>query len=323
MALSLGLSKLDAICARLKTASGVDGGIVFPNNTESASLEVIERNNNVTPSDIKKLQTSESQSTSRRKSRKATVPRNLSKIQDFYDEDLDTNDKDELTDYKLNNQGSEFPPPDSDADCNDYANQWTTAASDDEEQFFKDASSSEEESDCDGRISPSSNDGKLTICTGESSPLDLSVGSKSSPGDPSKLISNLCIPKTIQNGTTAEFAEKLVSKLSAKSKSTKSAASNKDSTAVLPDYAETTMNELLNMYGLGEGNKSMPPHNAKTLSRHEVTPNLNKIIRSAVPSVQAVTNGHSSVAPDSIYAMYMNSLAKHAAKSPTGEYVVN
>ena len=50
-------------------------------------------------------------STSRRKSRKSTIPRSITQVRDYYDQ-LD--DKDELAEYEINNQNTNFPPDDCD-----------------------------------------------------------------------------------------------------------------------------------------------------------------------------------------------------------------
>ncbi|XP_067659441.1 zinc finger protein castor homolog 1-like isoform X2 [Haliotis asinina] len=285
MALSLKLGKLDAICAKLKSHTP---DAPSSNNNDEAILsepsEVSESNNNnqktldyngsvplkpvapstpiiqpapllaSTPDTAKTYQAAtpkSSKSSGRKKSRKSACPRNLAQYEDVKFSEI--TGKNEMGPYEINNQNTDFPPDQQQAD----------------ELVAQDLSVDSSRATSPGDLDPSSqvdsmaSDKEDSICLEKSEfnsssyassgfPLDLSV---SRTADDASVNGS---PRSADSDRESMFQSTLESPnhaadLSANPLTPDSPVKPMVSAEarVLQDYAKNTMNELLSIYGFG------------------------------------------------------------------------
>ncbi|KAL5014907.1 hypothetical protein ScPMuIL_009177 [Solemya velum] len=240
------MGKLDAICAKLKQVNHVDQDgtelVQENNNNEKLLTNGLEQN-------VYKHKIFENETPSgRRKKRKTATPRNLSQVQEYL-EQFDDKD-DELAEYEINNQHTDFPP-------DDHASRDLRVQVEFNESF---ADVLSEKSPippvCDEKepTSPKPEYNGNCAIPEDSSPLDLSLvrtpedasynqvkedmGNATEEKDSMTLGNDSCID---------EIIKKTSSNTDIPSRPTEPNESGE--TTVLKDYAETTMNELLQMYG--------------------------------------------------------------------------
>lgn len=224
-------------------------------------------------------------SSSRRK-RKSAVPRNINQVRDRIDQIDDIDNKDELAEYTLNNQNTDFPPenesdegesleseivnnkPDLSNDSAvgiengngnsiDVATALAAASAIRETNQHSSASST---SFYNKKHSRKASNPKSSLIT--NAPLDLSMSRSSGsehiidsdvegPEDLSFSAENLS--KTADHIDTAEDLSKPAGNIH---KSAENMVKSPDSSG-LKDYAESTMNELLQMYGFSGNSDGM------------------------------------------------------------------
>ncbi|XP_069118331.1 zinc finger protein castor homolog 1-like [Argopecten irradians] len=221
---------------------------------------------------------------SRRKSRKAT-PRNISQVREIMGQYDCIDDKDELAEYELNNQNTTFPPPENDDEYMDEEENVRTVneSMDMEESLIQSPEtsitsvpSSINDSSSSLNLTTKSSEGRNSRKTRKpqmtpsfNMPLDLSVcrtdadsymDSDSSEfeysmdGDEMSLRSESGrnSPEDLRVATS-------IDKSSTVPKPTPKNSSKQDNLEIsaLKDYAENTMNELLQMYGLSRSADSV------------------------------------------------------------------
>ena len=207
---------------------------------------------------------------SRRKSRKASTPRNIVQIQKTYNNFDHVDEKDELAEYEINNQNTNFPPEDGeeDIDKNSYNSSHNSSRSN---ETVLDSSRTSKELDKSGSLSKTSVD----LQSNSGAPLDLSVSKGDEPSTDNGYLSsdeddmdhNLVIDETDYEKTNNSPNDSSVTR------SAESKRESGDHQAHLKDYAESTMNELISMYGfsgpglLSDASRPMPGPNYEGLLR--------------------------------------------------------
>ena len=214
-------------------------------------------------------------SSSRRKSRKASTPRSIVQIQKTYNNFNHVDEKDELAEYEINNQNTDFPPEEGDEenDKNSYNSSHDSLGGSNENL---ETSKSSRETDRTSEISKSS---EVYSFENGAAPLDLSVGkpeehsfsvgkteeqssnndyfSSDDDEDGNSMDRNLVIDEAGQEKTNNSSTS-----LSSPTDSRKECIDTKANAAHLKDYAESTMNELISMYGFSR------PGLSSDLTRH-------------------------------------------------------
>ena len=202
---------------------------------------------------------------SRRKSRKASTPRSIIQIQKTYNNFDHVDEKDELAEYEINNQNTDFPPEEGDEenDKNSYNSSHDSLGGSNENL---ETSKSSRETDRTSELSKSS---EVYSFENGAAPLDLSVGkteehssnndyfSSEEDEDGNSMDRNLVIDEADQEKTN-----KSTTSLSSPTDSRKECIDTKANAAHLKDYAESTMNELISMYGFSR------PGLSSDLTRH-------------------------------------------------------
>lgn len=189
---------------------------------------------------------------SRRKSRKASTPRNIAQIQKTFDHYNHVDEKDELAEYEINNQNTNFPPEDADEDVekNSFNSSRESVRCDDESLLDSSQTSKELDQSSGDLIIPS-----VKYETNNGAPLDLSISKTDeastkngdlSSDDEDSTRHNLVIDESDYEKTNSSWNE---SSFSQSTESRKDFGDHKAHAAHLKDYAESTMNELISMYG--------------------------------------------------------------------------
>lgn len=234
--------------------------------TSTSSSNSIKASPNITPV-----------GSSRRKSRKASTPRNIVQIQKTYDHYDHVDEKDELAEYAINNQNTDFPPEETEEenDKNSYNSSHDSFVCSNESVL--DASKSSKEFDKTPDLFKSS----IIYGSNSGAPLDLSVskseenstynGYLSSDDDDDDMDRNLVIDETDYEKTTNSKSETPVSR--SPSESRWESSEHKVHAAHLKDYAESTMNELISMYGFSG------PGISSDISRQIPVPNYDNFLQ--------------------------------------------
>lgn len=294
--MALGMKKLDAICAKLKTRDVPGPSQCITNDQQENDDQgdngqhVSEESNNHlgnaqeedhesshqgnkpapacdmavtdTPTKHQFREPNQDASISRKKRRKNQNPRNIAQVRDYCDE-LSGKDE-ELTEYEINNRDIDFQP-------------MTTL---DGEKNECDISVTSEEDSLDYghsggfQINHTSNGSKDSDSQPSiSEAIDLSVNNRKKSNDyaNSDVLSNNS--RDMAPIATSNYANETSVSPSIPSKPDQ--LSNSADAAALKNYATSTMNELLSIYGLGEETdaiiKSVPLQNftsGKILERH-------------------------------------------------------
>ncbi|XP_064610900.1 zinc finger protein castor homolog 1-like isoform X2 [Liolophura sinensis] len=292
MAMSVGkLGKLDAICARLQKTQGDLDQNGWPGTFHGLDKSIEDPENNNVPITLKTLGKVSSSPTSstkspptgsqgtvttvkhasgRRKNRKAAVPRNLTQVNDYLEQFAE--EKDELLDYKINNQDTDFPPQDSRS--NENSEDEIRSNEQDDQEDSNDAFTTKQASEAtinakddknnNSDAPESSNvacpkttqlgDVKTVDQETEDGVLDLSV-SKVTNGNSAKKTKPLACtdPRPVENGETKTDDEE------DKNHHPVTEKTGDVDVAGLKSYAERTMNEFLSMYGFpGDLSDTMP-----------------------------------------------------------------
>ncbi|XP_045161717.2 zinc finger protein castor homolog 1-like [Mercenaria mercenaria] len=283
--------------------------------------------------------------------RKRAIPRSISQVRDFYD---NVDSKDELAEYEINNQNTNFPPEDA------YESERDTSGSGRESLSHSNDFGNEE-----SNLSLSNNSKSLGH-SGESlklryssdfdssnnilTPLDLSI-SRSKDDDDS--INGYLSSDEDDNVDADDDDEddffhpdrnlvidesKPTSQTSEHSLSNATSASQRyigsEQAAHLKDYAESTMNELISMYGFGgvaghhnDIAKQVPMKNFKTILQHspqdQTSPGSTRSSVLTSFSNQPMSSGdeesHDGSTPmKGIYANYVNSTLGASSKVQGG-----
>ncbi|XP_060080186.1 zinc finger protein castor homolog 1-like [Ylistrum balloti] len=223
---------------------------------------------------------------SRRKSRKAT-PRNITQVREIIEQYDSIDDKDELAEYELNNQNTTFPPPEND---DDYMDEEENVRIQNESMDVGEnlsvvkSQSTENSITSNSSINDSSSSLNLTSASSESRnsrkarkpqmtqsinmPLDLSVCRTDADdymdSDSSEFEYSMDgdeVSLRSESGRNSPEDLRLTASTDKPSvpKSTPKNSSKQDNLEIsaLKDYAENTMNELLQMYGLSRSADSV------------------------------------------------------------------
>ena len=215
---------------------------------------------------------------SRRKSRKASTPRNIVQIQKTYNNIEQVDEKDELAEYEINNQNTNFPPEEGEEDIekNSYNSSHNSSRSN---ESVLDSSQSFKELDKSGEHSKQTEEhSKRTVDSGSNigAPLDLSVSKTDEPStangylssDEDEMDHNLVIDETDYEKTASVQND---SSHMPSGESRRESGERKAHAAHLKDYAESTMNELISMYGysgpglLSDSSRTVPGSNYENL----------------------------------------------------------
>ncbi|KAJ8320737.1 hypothetical protein KUTeg_002324 [Tegillarca granosa] len=257
------LRKLDAICAKLKSVTNDE-----PTQTSTPEIEsVTEKESENSDSATKHLTNGENDESfvSRRKKRKASTPRNIAQVREVLESFEDYDEKDELAEYKINNQNTTFPPEEDGDDesehaqspkndlekCNGIPNDVSASPVITNHNSINNISSIHS-----GNKKHSRKARKPQTVVGI--PLDLSLSKTSidseSVNDES-FEENFCHQNEDSNGFSDTPEDLSIASENCKTGDSKSVSpadkndSSEISISALKDYAENTMNELLQMYG--------------------------------------------------------------------------
>ena len=203
----------------------------------------------ISSSSIKSSPTLTPVGSSRRKSRKASTPRNIAQIQKTYDHFDHVDEKDELAEYEINNQNTDFPPEEveEENDKISYNSSYDSLGGSNESL---ETPKSSKELDKSSDFSKSSEVYSLN----NGAPLDLSVGKNDEQSSNNDYLTS----DEEDDGFSADRNlvidesdnEKMnTAKSQTPSESKRDLADSKAHAAHLKDYAESTMNELISMYG--------------------------------------------------------------------------
>lgn len=281
--------------------------------------------------------------------RKRGIPRSISQVREFYDQ---VDSKEELADYEINNQNTNFPPDDPYESEKDTVGSGCVSLSHSNEFINDDSQSScVNHSEALGHSGDSFKSRQSSDYENNDdiiAPLDLSVshsrddddsinGYLSSDEDGSKVADdddddffhpdrNLVIDEG--KPSRAEISKSCSAVTSPKCNGSEQAAH-------LKDYAESTMNELISMYGFGgtsghhnDVSRQVPLKNFKSIFQHTAPDHLSPgSTRSSVLtslSNQPMSSGDeeshdSSTSLKGIYANYVNSGAGVSSKAQ-GKY---
>lgn len=203
----------------------------------------------------------QSQPSSRRKRRKALTPRSIVQVQQT---DFDIDEKDELAEYKINNQDTEFPPLENDQ-------QAVLSPSNDmevQEKESENSSANPERTNCHDMLEfkRSRKSRKPVINmprddhTSSEAPLDLSVCKKDTPNssEQNAILSSDGKHEDLNTAEDLGVSTPVIQVRSAQVDEVGDSNFKKDhpEISVLKDYAESTMNELISMYGFGANHHS-------------------------------------------------------------------
>ena len=255
-----------------------DSNYAAENKTENSALvpesppggTVSSTNNSVTPYN-KRTGFFHDVGSSRRKSRKASTPRNIAQVRDMYD---NTDEKDELAEYEINNLNTDFPPEESEDPVPEIketstSNKTSFTSSPSNEYVDDDNSnhSSGLNQSKSSLLNLSMNSKKSAISTDNSDvfddtvPLDLSV-SKPHELDHEESIHGSKNCSDIEE----DFSDDKNLVIDEEAEKPNVSGPNSpihikrefggEQAAHLKDYAESTMNELISMYGFGGSNPS-------------------------------------------------------------------
>lgn len=274
---------LDAICAKLKSLSGEEGSDVVSeleiceqennipllnesdtNNAESFRDEILESKKYL----IDKESEKKGAGSSRRKSRKAAAPRNIAQVREILDKLDCADENDELAEYEINNQNTDFPPEED-------------VSLEEEDSIVRKDSAKTVHNDTDNSpVSASINNSlqnrkqsrkplkstqSFSTPGNTAAPLDLSVAKSTEDSDHSEKDfqefnqSSQSLPNASEHQAVSQLEMTSNPQKSASSSSSSSSKfklaekSEKQEMTVLKDYAESTMNELLSMYGFSAG----------------------------------------------------------------------
>lgn len=351
---------LDAICAKLKRINNDSPG---PDTSPKLpSVNDDESNNNVDlPSSVfngKHLELDEDtnsncdslldlrdnmscgvpSSTSRRK-RKSAVPRNINQVRDKIDQIDEFNSKDELAEYALNNQNTNFPPENESEDSESLESELCNSKNDissdsgvvvensiksiDVATAVAAASAVREADRKPNAPSPSYNSKKhsrkasypkSSLLT--NAPLDLSMSGSS--GRDQMLDSDIDGPEDLSLSAenlskTADLSE------TAEHLSRPAELSNKNTDGIikspiasgLKDYAESTMNELLQMYGFsGNSDRQGQMNNFTPNQLLQSTVSQGKDIAKVLTAISQRNGVTNSVDMKGVYSSFVNSSPK-------------
>lgn len=293
MSVTSKLGKLDAICARLQktqgdldqngwrgTVHGIDKSIEDPeNNNVPITLKTLRKVTSSSPSPTKSPPTGSpgsvttvKQASGRRKNRKAAVPRNLTQVNDYLEQFAE--EKDELLEYKINNQDTDFPPQESRSSENSEDENRSNEQEDQEDsndafttrQASEATINAQDDKNNNSNVPDSSHmaytetsqvvDMKTLNQETDDGVLDLSV-SKITNGNSTKETKPLALtdPRPIENGS----GETKTDDEENKTHHPVTGKTGDVDVAGLKSYAERTMNEFLSMYGFpGDLNDTMP-----------------------------------------------------------------
>ena len=287
------------ICSSLPNGKCVD--IDQPEETSSLSINydaTVETNGNV----------SNYVSSSSRRKRKLSVPRNINQVRDFVDKIDDIDEKDELAEYTLNNQNTTFPPENESDDIESLENESDLSC--DKNNISNDSGVAVDlfNGNCVGEksidvvsamvaASALRNNKQFTPAPSQSF-VNNRKHSRKSSNPKSSLINvplDLSVTKTVENVNDKHFDHKrklddnetetpedlslTAENLSTTAESFNNTAEDLSKTAereqqnfensvkkqsqdvtVLKDYAESTMNELLSMYGFSGNSDHLTKH---------------------------------------------------------------
>lgn len=278
--------KLDAICAKLKSVTNEEPSkTATPENDsvghkESENLDSTAKHltngelNNECSSDLN-LQNAEEKAenlkndesfVSRRKKRKASTPRNIAQVREVLENFEDFDEKDELAEYEINNQNTTFPPEEDGDDESEHAQ----SPKDDLEKC-NGIPNGVSDSAVITNHNPIANISSLHSSNKKHSrkarkpqnvvgiPLDLSISKTSTDNDSvngESLEENFCPQNEDSNGFPDTPEDLSIASENCNTGESKSVSptdkndSSEISISALKDYAENTMNELLQMYGL-------------------------------------------------------------------------
>ncbi|XP_021355431.1 zinc finger protein castor homolog 1-like [Mizuhopecten yessoensis] len=245
---------------------------------------------------------------SRRKSRKAT-PRNISQVRKFIEQYDRIDDKDELAQYELNNQNTTFPPPENDEEYMDEEENARTInenmdtgenlsvvrspsieTSITSTSSINDSCSSLNLTAKSSEVRNSRKNRKPQMAPSFSVPLDLSVGrtemddfmdSDSSEFEYSMDGDEVSLRSESGRNSPEDLRLSTSKDKPSVPKTTPKNSSKQDNLEIsaLKDYAENTMNELLQMYGLSRSADSI------TGQVHPENFSSNKILAHGGPGV--------------------------------------
>ena len=215
---------------------------------------------------------------SRRKSRKASTPRNIVQIQKSYNNIDHIDEKDELAEYEINNQNTNFPPEDADEDIEKSSYNSSHNSSHSNESVLDSSRSSKELDKSGAEVKQTLQHSRQTIDAESDigAPLDLSVSKSDEQSttngylssDEDEMGHNLVIDETEYDKTTSVKNDSAYRQLG---ESKRESGDNKAHAAHLKDYAESTMNELISMYGysgpglLSDSSRALPGSSYESL----------------------------------------------------------
>ncbi|XP_062590668.1 zinc finger protein castor homolog 1-like [Saccostrea cucullata] len=327
---------LDAICAKLKSINGEEHSeITLKKEEDGAPItnEDAENHPNDTSVELdnakilKEVEKENDGRSSRRKSRKASAPRNIAQVREILDKFECADDGDELAGYEINNQNTDFPPEVEE----------DTSLEEDDSSSRKEDLSKSAESENNSPVSVSIKNSfhsrkqsrkprkstqafsnKCNINSNSTAPLDLSIAKSAEDSSnnaekdvqesnqSSHVMQTSCDQRTNSNVDSANSQPKPTSP---KFKVTEK--TEKQEMTVLKDFAESTMNELLSMYGFSGGSAEsvipqIPSNNfTSNLILHEQTsPDVPKLhVNKAIPplvSSTVVANNVVTTSPPSL-----------------------
>jgi hypothetical protein len=300
MAAKVKIRTLDAICAKLKSINGEENSENVPekkapqeqNGTQDPidkvkdNIETLRNNVIHEAKTLKEIERDSNGSSSRRKSRKAAVPRNIAQVREILDKFDCVDDTDELAEYEINNQNTDFPP-NVDEDTNPEKD---TSYSEKEDLSM--CMEDEVENDS-SRVSISINSSPLHNRkqsrkprksrqsfnnSNTTAPLDLSISKSTDDSRTEEEFeeinqSSQSLNDSNDNQTSSNLeSSDNPSNKPADSKFKVTEKTERQEMTVLKDYAESTMNELLSMYGFsgGSGDSVMQHIQSKNFTSDQI-----------------------------------------------------
>lgn len=303
------MGKLDAICAKLKQINYVDqDGTELVEEYNNNNDKLLTNGLNKDAFVLKNLENETA--SSRRKKRKTATPRNLSQVRGYL-EQFDDKD-DELADYEINNQHTDFPPDDHTSRNLCVHLQFEEISANVLPEISPITPDDKEQLEYNGKH----------VIAEESSPLDLSVVRTSGNdicdvGEEDEGVgTNGCMTPDIDPGVK-KVSQTAASTNKVPSKPTEVLNETRE-TNVLKDYAETTMNELLQMYGF-EGKsetvtKQVPLQNFST--KQILQTKLQNNLKARSPHLKTCEDTVLTGMPTSIKAKALNSKFVNNTKPP-------
>lgn len=331
---------LDAICAKLKSLSGEEGSDVVSeleiseqennipllnendtSNSESFRDEILESKKYLIDKELEK----KGAGSSRRKSRKAAAPKNIAQVREILDKLDCADENDELAEYEINNQNTDFPPEEDiipeEEDSSVRKDSAKTVHNDSDNSPVSASINNSLQNRKQSR-KPLKSTQSFSAPSNTAAPLDLSVAKSTEDSNHSERDfqefnqSSQSLPNASEHQAVSQLEMTSNPQKSASSSSSSSSSkfklaaekTEKQEMTVLKDYAETTMNELLSMYGFSAGSgdslvQQIPSNNfTSNQILHKQSPQPVPKVQNSKPCIPPLIPSPStdSVSPDTV-----------------------